>query len=71
MILIHFADERSEKRGLGCLAGRFPAKILAHGGTMVPAEALSFLAAEGVEFTVKGHADYFRDHAPLRDLAAA
>lgn len=71
MILIHFADERSEKRGLGYLAGRFPAKTLANDGTMVPAEALPYLAAEGIEFTVKGRANYLRDHAPLRDLAAA
>ena len=71
MVVIHFPDPRAEKRALGYLAGRFAGKTWANGDTMVSEEALAHLAAEGIEFTVKGRPKYERDYAPLRNPAAA
>ena len=70
MTIILFPDAESERRALGYLAGRFPGKSWATGETMVPEEALSFLAAEGIRFTVEGPATYERLTA-LRELPAA
>ncbi len=70
MILIRFPDTDSERRALGYLAGRFSGKSWATGETMVPEEALPFLAAEGIRFTVEGPATYERLTA-LRDFSTA
>ena len=70
MVIIRFSDPQSERRALGYLAGRFSGKTWANGDTMVPEEALPHLAAEGLEFTVKGRANYAHDYAPVRDSSA-
>jgi len=70
MIIIRFPDAETERRALGYLAGRFSFKSWATGETMVPERALSFLAAEGIRFSVEGPATYER-LAPLRDLSSA
>lgn len=71
MVIIRFPDAGTERRALGYLAGRFAGKTWAHGDTMVPEEALAHLAAEGIEFTVKGRPSYAGEHASLRNPAAA
>ena len=71
MTLIRFADSPTERRALGYLAGRFSGKTWANGDTLVPEEALAHLAAEGIEFTVKGRPSYGREYAPLRDSSSA
>ena len=71
MVIIRFPDPQTELRALGYLAGRFSCKTWADGDTMVPEEALGHLAAEGLEFTVKGLPSYERHYAPLRDPAPA
>lgn len=71
MILIRFSDPQMEKRGLGYLAGRFSGKTWATGETLVPEEALSHLAAEGITFAVAGRLPYERAYAPLRDPASS
>ena len=67
MVIVQFPDSHSERRALGYLAGRFSGKTWANGDTMIPEEALAHLAAEGIEFTVKGRPNYAREYAPLRD----
>ena len=58
MILIRFSDPASERRALGYLAGRFSFKSWADGVTMVPENALPFLARHGIPFIVDGPATY-------------
>ncbi len=53
-VLIRFADAETEQKALGKLIPRFSGKSWASGETMVPATALSFLAAENIPFTVTG-----------------
>ncbi len=57
-ILIRFPDEETEKRALGKLIPRFSGKSWASGETAVPAQALGFLAEQGIKFTVIGPAPY-------------
>ena len=65
-ILIKFPDQETERRALGKLIPRFPGKSWASGETAVPASALSFLADQGIQFTVIGLAPY--DYVtPLRN----
>ena len=68
MVIIRFPDEETEKRGLGYLAGRFSGKSYATGETVVPEVALTYLALEGIKFTVEGPATYER-LASLRDAS--
>ena len=70
MIIIRFADDETERRALGVLAGRFPGKSWATGETLVPEAALAYLAQEGIRFTVEGPATY-EQLASLRNPAAA
>jgi len=70
MTLIRFPDADSEKRGLGYLIGRFSFKSWATGETVVPDEALAFLAREGIHFTVEGRASYDKI-ASLRTVPAS
>jgi len=65
-ILITFPDKETEHRGLGKLIPRFSGKSWALGETAVPAQALSFLAEEGIKFTVIGPAPY-EFITPVRD----
>ncbi len=63
MIRIRFPDAATERRALGYLAGRFPFKSWAGGETMVPADALPYLAMENIPFTAVGRATY-EQYAP-------
>ena len=69
MIIIRFPDEKSKKRALGYLPGRFSFKTWASGEMMVPENALPFLAVEAISFIVEGPATYER-LTPLRNPAA-
>jgi hypothetical protein len=69
MIIIRFPDEKSKKRALGYLPGRFSFKTWANGEMMVPENALPFLAVEAISFSVEGPATYDR-LTPLRNPAA-
>jgi hypothetical protein len=69
-VLIKFPDKETEGRALGKLIPRFSGKSWATGETAVPSQALSFLAEEGLAFTVIGPAPYER-LTPIRDSAAA
>jgi hypothetical protein len=60
MIIIRFPDDAVERRALGWLMGRFSFKTWSNGETLIPAAALSALAAEGIRFTVEGPATYER-----------
>ncbi len=66
MVIIQFPDPAIERRALGYLLGRFSGKTWANGETMVPEEALAHLAAQGIEFSVKGRPNYKRRDAPGR-----
>jgi hypothetical protein len=57
-ILITFPDKETEQRALGRLIPRFSGKSWATGETAVPAQALSYLAEQGIRFTVVGPAPY-------------
>ena len=68
-ILIRFPDEETEQRALGKLIPRFSGKSWASGETAVPAQALGFLAEQGIKFTVIGPAHY-EFITPVRDPGA-
>lgn len=53
-------DVESRRRALAYLLGRFSGKSWASGEVMVPEQALSYMAAEGIGFTVEGPASYER-----------
>ena len=57
-ILIKFPDSETERRALGKLIPRFSGKSWTTGETAVPAQALGFLAEQGIQFTVIGPAPY-------------
>ncbi len=65
-ILIQFPDKETEQRALGKLIPRFSGKSWATGETAVPAAAVSFLAEQGIKFTVMGPAPY-EFVTPVRD----
>ncbi len=65
-ILIRFPDQETEKLALGKLIPRFSGKSWASGETAVPAQALGFLAEQGIRFTVIGPAPY-EVITPVRD----
>jgi hypothetical protein len=71
MILIRFPTPETKRLALGRLAGRFPFKSWATGEVLVPEDALSFLAVEGVGFTVEGPATYEQNAPTVRDAAPA
>ncbi len=66
-ILIKFPDSETERRALGKLIPRFSGKSWTTGETAVTAQALAFLAEQGIQFTVIGPAPY-EYVTPLRDL---
>lgn len=70
MIIIRFPDHDTKRRALGYLAGRFSFKSWATGEMMVPEDALSFLAVEGIRFQVEGPATYAHYAPTVRDPAA-
>jgi hypothetical protein len=57
-ILITFPDKETERNALGKLIPRFSGKSWLTGETAVPAQALSFLAESGIQFSVVGPAPY-------------
>ncbi|PWU17128.1 MAG: hypothetical protein C5B50_11885 [Verrucomicrobia bacterium] len=57
-ILIRFPNREAEQRALGKLIPRCSGKSRASGETAVPAQALGFLAENGIKFTVIGPAPY-------------
>ena len=65
-ILIRFPDKETEQRALGKLIPRFSGKSWDSGETAVPAQALGFLAEQGIKFEVIGPAPYDLI-TPLRD----
>lgn len=65
-ILIRFPDKETEQRALGKLIPRFSGKSWASGETAVPAQALGYLAEQGVKFMVIGPAPY-EFITPVRD----
>ncbi len=69
-IVIRFPDKETEQRALGKLIPRFSGKSWNSGELAVPSAALSFLADEGIRFTVIGPAPYER-LASLRDSGAS
>lgn len=71
MIKIRFPDVGNERKALGWLPGRFSFKTWATGETLLPEEALPFLAREGIHFQVEGPASYEQALPPLRDSVAA
>jgi hypothetical protein len=70
MITIRFPDGAVERRALGWLAGRFSFKSFANGDTLVPADALPYLARERISFTVIGPATYEQYAPTVRDPGA-
>ena len=68
-ILIQFPDKATELRALGKLIPRSSGKSWASGETAVPAQALGFLAEQGIKFTVIGPAPY-EFITPVRDPGA-
>ena len=71
MILIRFPSPEVKRAALGRLAGRFSFKSWATGEMLVPEDALTFLAVEGVVFTVEGPATYEQNGAAFRGPATA
>jgi hypothetical protein len=60
MVIIRFQDVTMRRQALGYLLGRFPGKSWVTGEVMVPEAALSYLAAEGIQFSADGQATYSR-----------
>ena len=69
MIRIRFADQETERRAIGFLAGRFSFKSWANGDTVVPESALAAMAVQGITFTVQGPATYEQSVPSLRNSA--
>ena len=60
MVIVRFPSIEIRRRALAYLLGRFSGKSWASGEIMVPEPALSYMAAEGIRFTVEGPATYER-----------
>ena len=71
MISIRFPSLDQKRRAMGALAGRFPFQSWATGDMLVPEQALSFLALQGVAFAVEGPATYEQNSPSLRGVVAA
>ena len=70
MIRIRFPTIDAKRSALGKLAGRFPFKSWVNGEMLVPEDALSFLAVEGIAFAVEGPATFEQNAPTFRDVAA-
>jgi hypothetical protein len=66
MIIIRSPDEGAKRRALGFLTGRYSFKSWATGEMMLPEEALSSLALEGIPFISEGPASYEHYLPPVR-----
>lgn len=71
MIQIRFTSRDEQRKALGWLPGRFSFKSWPDGRMMVPDEAVSCLAVEGISFVVEGHPSYEQIVPSIRDTAAA
>ena len=71
MISVQFPDREIKRKALGFLAGRFSFTTWKSGEVLVPDEALSPLAREGIRFTVEGTPNYGQAVPAIRDAAAA
>jgi len=60
MIIVRFPDEKSKRRALEFLIGRFNGHTWATGEMAVPEEALGPMARDGISFIVEGPATYER-----------
>jgi hypothetical protein len=70
MVTIRFPSENAKRSALGRLAGRFAFTSFSSGEMLVPEDALSYLALEGISFTVEGPARYEQNGSSIRNLAA-
>lgn len=70
MVIIRFSDPAMKRQALGQLAGRFSFKSWASGEMMVPEDALSYLAREGIHFQVEGPPTYEQALPSVRDAAS-
>jgi hypothetical protein len=71
MIIIRCSDAEAKRRALSFLAGRFSFTTWKSGELLVPDDALSALAHEGIGFTVEGPPVYGQAVPALRNAAAA
>ena len=65
MVVITFPDEKTQKKALGFLLGRFSGKVLKNGEHIVPETALAALADKNIPFTVHGKASYEKQIAVI------
>jgi hypothetical protein len=70
MVIITFPDEKTQKRALGFLLGRFSGKVLKTGEHIVPEAALAALSEQNIVFTVQGKASYEQQIAALRSTSS-
>jgi hypothetical protein len=70
MVIITFPDEKTQKRALGFLLGRFSGKVLKTGEHIVPEAALAALSEQNIVFTVQGKASYEQQIAALRSASS-
>jgi hypothetical protein len=71
MVQIRFTSKEEQRKALGWLPGRFSFKTWPDGSMVVPEQALSPLALEGMSFVVEGPATYEQIIPSVRDSAAA
>jgi len=67
MAILRFRRVELRSRALGCLSGRFPGQKWEMREVAVPAWALSYLPAGGVEFSVEDRATYQQEFFGLRN----
>ena len=60
MVIVRFSSVEVRRKALAFLLGRFSGRSWASGEVMVPEPALSYMAAEGLSFSVEGPATYER-----------
>src|SRR6185436_17824411 len=70
MIQIRFTSRDEHRKALGWLPGRFSFKSWPDGRMMVPDEAVSCLAVEGISFVLKGNRHPLRRRADGLRLTA-
>jgi len=71
MVIVRFPDIETRRQALAFLLRRFPGKSWATGEVMIPEQALSYMAAEGIRFSVEGRATYERIAGSVAEDTAA
>jgi hypothetical protein len=66
MVKLRFADDSSQRKAIGYLAGRFPFKLIPSGYTLVPEAAVASLAGQSISFSVEGQATYDETTSTIR-----